>query len=187
MKVTGIWALGIIGVLALGSIVLSSDVTAQTSGPKLGFVDLERILQNADIFKQKAAELRTERDEIKKKLEETAANLKQEREDLEAQKGLLKSEDYTKKRTELDKKYLDFRAAVDQKNREFDEAFKKETIEPLREKLQTIVEEIAKQEGYDFIFKRADLAYGAAQYEITDKVISKLNATATEKKETEKK
>ncbi len=186
MKVTGIWALGIIGVLALGSIVLSSDVTAQTSGPKLGFVDVERVLEEAEVFKAKAAELRAAREDSQKSLDEMTAPLVKEYEELQAQRSLMKPEEYTKKLNDLEKRKAEVRGIQRERQVQLNSRLK-QTLDPLREKLQAVVEEIAKQEGYEFIFKRADLAYSAAQYDITDKVINKLNTMAPEKKETEKK
>ncbi len=58
---------------------------------------------------------------------------------------------------------------------DFLEEKKNKELEPLIDQLKQVVEAIAKEEGYLFIFKKVNLAYGDPNLDITDKVIARMN------------
>ena len=55
------------------------------------------------------------------------------------------------------------------------ERMKKDKLDPLAEDLKNVVEAIAREEGYDFIFKNLYLAYSNPKHDITNKVIQRMN------------
>ena len=57
---------------------------------------------------------------------------------------------------------------------EFDKT-KQEKIEPLIKEIELVVQAVAKDEGYAIVFHRSALLYGDPQYDITAKVIDRVN------------
>ena len=175
MKRIAIWTLLITGALALGTALLSSDVRAQaTNGQKLGFIDIKQIVLNAAVFKNEGDKIRQAREEAQKKVDEMGRKLRDEQTSLESKKDMIQLDEYNKQKTELEKQFVNIRAFKRDEENKIDTMIRG-TMEPLFSQLNDIVEAVAKEEGYAFVFKKQNLAYGAAQFNITDKIIERLN------------
>lgn len=165
----------IIAAVALSTAVDSSNVGAQiTDGAKLGFVDTLRILDEVNIVKEKREELKDTREKAEAELQKQYADLNQRRSDLEAKKEILLPDEYERQKAGLQKELIDLNTMKSQKESELVRLYR-ETIRPIRARINEVVQEIAKEDGFAFVFLKDNLAYGAAQYDITEKVVVRLN------------
>ncbi|MFH1740113.1 MAG: OmpH family outer membrane protein [bacterium] len=175
MKRTAIWTLLITGALALGTALLSSDVRAQSNGGlKLAFIEVERIREGSKTFIAEQAKIDEARENAQKEIDQVAETLKQEMENLDAKKDMLDSAAYSEQRGELRKKMIDYDNMKRKKASELLD-MREAALAPQYKRLEETVEAMAKEEGYDFVFLRRRIAYGAAKYDITQKIIDRLN------------
>ena len=175
MRIVGIWTLLILVGLALGPTINSSHVGAQVTGaPKFGFVDTDRIFSEVNVIKEKRQELIKARQRAEDELAKKISEWNEKRRKLETQREFLQPDAYNEQKTSLDTEYVALRASKREEEARLSELFK-ETIGPVRTQVNEVVEKIAKEEGYAFIFMKEFLAYGAAQYDITQKVVDRLN------------
>lgn len=141
---------------------------------KLGFVDLQEVFE-------KSAKFQRVRDEIKQEMQTKSDKIKQLDEqfrtqlnDFKVKRDLLPSDKAKERQEQLQNDYRGILGTIRTEEENFTK-FRNDKLDPIIEDLKKVVEEIAKQEGYAFIFKRSDLAYGDPKYDITQKVIDKLN------------
>ncbi len=160
--------------MMFGTVDFSSDVEAQSTGPRLAFIEIDRVLEEATAFKAKRDEMIDAKTKAQDLLDTRRDDLLKQRQELEDKKELMKESQYYKQRTELEKQLLELRALKQEKERNLANLIA-ETLGPLRDDLQAAIEDIAKEEGVGFVFKKENLAYGAAQFDITQKVIDRLN------------
>ncbi len=174
MKHTWSWLAILIAGMLIGQADFSPDVEAQSTGPRLAYIEIDRVLAEASVFKSKRDELREAHNEAQDQLDAMMENLRAQRQDLEDKKDLMKDSEYYKQRTELEKKLVELRALKQEKEMKLSN-LARETLGPLGDKLEEAVENVAKEDGIGFVFKEKNLAYAAAQFDITQKVIDRLN------------
>ncbi len=169
------WIICLIVGAALGTALESSYVEAQvTAGPKLGYIDTERILDESEMIMQTRNELRKEEDRIQAELQTIRTELEEKMRQLDAQKEFLKPEVYNQQYADLRKKFIDYQALRQQKLSDLKEKYV-QAARPIREQVNEVVQQIAQEEGFSFIFAKETLAYCAPKYDLTQKVIDRLN------------
>jgi outer membrane protein len=151
-----------------------SQSTAQETGLKLGFIDIDKVVDNSTMFKTAFAELKKIAESSEQGLSQKEEELKTKFEDFKVRREFMNEEKATQQATQLAKERDDFLRSTQLEKVNFNKA-QKEKIDPLLEELRIVVEEIAKKEGYAFIFKRRNIAFGDPKYDITGKVIEFLN------------
>lgn len=175
MRRIGIWTLLIMVGAALGTATNSSDVEAQTvGGPKLGFIDVEDVKMGFNAFKDKENEIDKAQDEAQREVDQMVKKLKEESAGLEAKKDLLQPAAYNGQRADLRKKMSDLGYTTAKRERDL-RKLRQEALAPLYEQLDQAIQAVAKEQGFAFVFLRKRIAYGAAQYDITQQVIDQLN------------
>lgn len=169
-------ALAMLLVAAMAGSAAAQDV-------KIGYVDVQRALNESEAgakakeeFKRELdklqAELKKQRDRIetlKDQIEKKAAVLKdQERRNLE--------KDYQKRLRDFERAYKDSQGELQAKDNEL-------TASILRD-LQEIIQEIGDREGYLLVFEASAnvLLYGAKSADLTDRVIEEYNRTGSKKR-----
>lgn len=151
--------------------------TGHTQGLlKLGYIDLDKINDKWDRYKQAAEQVKTIIASKRKELYDKNKALMSEYQSFRLKKELLPAEDASQKEQALKLE------AQNLKDKETDEAKvveekRKELLNPLMKELEAAVEQIAKADGFTFIFERRMLFYCSkdANLDITDKVLVLLN------------
>lgn len=144
---------------------------------KIGYVDLQRALNEVEDGKKAKAKLKKEFDARQKKLDQKQESLKKQKTDLE-QQGMMLSEDvkrqkvmqFQKEMYELQQLYMTLQRELSEKEAA---ATKK-----IFDRMGKIIEDIGKKKGYDFILERSEssILFAKPGTEITDELIKRYNS-----------
>ena len=149
-------------------------------GVRIGYIDMDLILENVDEYKE-ASRLLDERIVTwKKEIELKKMQLKQYQDQLEAERILLTDDLIADRELEIkdfaseiillqEKRFGPQGDRIIQRNK---------LLKPIQDQVLAIVQEIAVERKYDFIFDRsADIVmlYSSKNYDISDLVLKRLN------------
>jgi outer membrane protein len=152
---------------------------------KIGYVDLQRALNETDDGKRAKSRLKGIFDRKQKELDAKQNELKKLKEDLDKQRasGLLTPAKIAEKEQELQKKFLDLQQLYLKHQKDLSEEEGKVTREIFR-RMQGIIANIAASEGFSFIFEKseANLLWAKAEFDLTSQVVRRYNAGEGKKK-----
>jgi outer membrane protein len=153
--------------LAIAGQVLAQDI------PRIGFVNTERILREANIAKSAQQKLEQEFSRRDKEMQEMAARLKQMSERLDREAAVTPDADRLRRQRE----FADLDKDFQRKQREFREDLNQRRNEELAsvvERAYRVIKQIAEQEKYDLILQES--VFASARIDLTEKVLRTLNA-----------
>lgn len=152
------------------------DTAAQSpvSGAKLGYVDLNRALNEVNDGKTAKARLEADGKAKKQKLEIMQGDIRKLSEELEKQKLILSADALREKQQLLQQKLMEMQKTTMEFEKQFAEA-ETSAIKPISEKLQRIIQRIGSSEGYMIIVPREMALYSPAGSDLTDRVIAEFN------------
>jgi outer membrane protein len=156
--------------LVLGLAALAAH--AQTEDFRIGFVNIDRLLREANPAKVGQSKLEAEFSKREKDLMEAGNVLKAASEKFEREAPTLAESQRTARQRQLVEQDRDFQ----RKRREFQEDLnlrKNEELQQVIDKANRIIRQVAETEKYDAILQEA--AYINPKHDITDKVIKALN------------
>ena len=162
------------------SLVFSLQTFSQR-GVRIGYIDMDEILQNVSEYKTADELLNKDVENWKKEVQLKKMQLKNLEEQFQAEKILLTQELIEDRKSELDlfrseiiglqAKYFGPQGNyIQQKNR---------LLKPIQDQVLSIVRQIAEERKYDFIFDRSSdlvMLYSAKNYDISDLVLQRINA-----------
>ena len=156
----------------LASLILGLGLSAEAADVKFGYVDLQKAIQNTSQGKKAKAELEAEFNKRKKDIEAKQTDIKKMGEDLEKKKGVLSDEAMQKKQAEIQEEMMKYQELVGKNQLEIQKK-ERDLTSPILEKMKTILDKIAKSEGYSVIFEKNEqsVLWIKAEYNITDKLI----------------
>jgi outer membrane protein len=158
-----------IATLALGA----AGTTAQAQEMKIGYVNSERVMREANPAKAAQAKLETEFGKREKELTDLGIRLKAAADKLEKEAPTLAESERTRRQRELVEQDREFQ----RKRREFQEDLnqrKNEELAAVLERANKVIKQIFDQEKYDLILQ--DAVHWSPRVDITKKVIDALNA-----------
>jgi outer membrane protein len=146
---------------------------------KIGYINSERIFaeyegtkEAQDKFNKEVARWEQEATERKKEMQDL-------KDQLEKQSLLLSSERKKEIEDQLQQKLIEYEKFLKEKFGQDGEALKKneDLTRPIVDKINTILEGIAKAENYDYIFdaRVGGLVYAKPGYDLTERVLAALN------------
>ncbi len=156
-------------VLALAALVAH----AQAEEFRIGFVNIDRLLREANPAKVGQSKLEAEFSKREKDLMDAGNVLKTASEKFEREAPTLAESQRTARQRQLVDQDRDFQ----RKRREFQEDLnlrKNEELQQVIDKANRIIKQVAETEKYDAVLQEA--AYINPKHDITDKVIKALNA-----------
>jgi outer membrane protein len=146
---------------------------------KVGIIDFQKIVENSDLGKASSKTLKDRGNEMTTTLKEMESEIESMKKELD-QKSLVMSKEAREDREQvLRNKIDDLQKKQRQFSRELNE-LQNNLLGELEQKVDKIVEEIGKKEGYTLIMERrvGGVMYAPNDIDITDKVIRKLNTHA---------
>ena len=169
--------------LSLGLLLLCVlGLTYGQRGVRIGYVDMEYILENVEEYREATAQLNAKADKWKKEIEDRLAKLEQMKEDLEAEKVLLTNELIAEREEEIrfvEAEIIDYQQ--DRFGPRGDLVLQKELlIQPIQDQVFTEVQKIGANKRYDFIFdKSADVVmlYSEKRHDISNLVLREIGRT----------
>jgi outer membrane protein len=143
---------------------------------KLGFVDMNRALNEVNEGKAAKAKLEADGKAKKQKLEIMQNELKTMKEDLDKQRLILSKEALAEKESKFQQKFIELQKT----SMEFEQSFsdsESSFIKPISDKLQRVIQKIGQAEGYALIVPGAVALYALPGTDLTDKVIAAYNTS----------
>ena len=166
--------------------VLAQTAFAQTRGTKIGYIDMEYILQNVPDYTEAKNQLEIKAQKWKAEIDAKTNEINALKEALKAEKALLTKELIEERETEirfLEKEISDYQQQRFGANGDLINQ-KSVLAKPIQDQVFTAVQDIAERLKYDFIFdKTSDLTmlFSAKRFDISDQVLRSL--TRSEKRE----
>nr|WP_299073583.1 OmpH family outer membrane protein [uncultured Allomuricauda sp.] len=171
-----------IKVLLLIVVLAVSNYTFSQRGVRIGYVDMEYILENVEEYRDATEQLNTKAEKWKKEIELKHSVVEQMKKDLMAEKVLLTDELIAEREEEiqiLETEMIDY-----QQNRfgpQGDLVLQKQLlIQPIQDQVFNEVQKIGGNKRYDFIFdKSADVVmlYSEKRHDISDLVLREIART----------
>ncbi len=149
---------------------------------KIGYFDLQAVLDQSRWGKQAKEEFQAKKAEMQSEVKEKSDAFQQARESFEKQQAMLDDEAKRKKVTELRKMQLEGEKLLMQTNTELNR-LSQELTAPIIDKIIEIVQKMGKDQKYDYIFEvqKGGLVYATEKTDLTKAVIKELDKAAPAK------
>ena len=175
--------------------VAMSTVAQRAVGVRIGYVDMEYILENVEEYRDATEQLNAKASKWKQEIELKLGKVEQMKKDLAAERVLLTDELMAERQEEiqiLQTEVLDYQQ--DRFGPQGDLVLQKRLlVQPIQDQVFVEVQKIGKNKRYDFIFdKSADVVmlYSEKRHDISDLVLREIARTrkvsASNKKQKEK-
>ncbi len=154
--------------------VLFTVSSFAAEGTKVVFIDMQKAIQGTKEGGKAKKELESEYNAKKKKLQGTEEKLKKMQEDLEKKAMVLSDEVRTKKQQEFQEEMFAYQKLVGQSQQEIQKR-EAELTKPILDKMSKVIEQLAKDKGYDMVLERGQnnvIIWAKRETEITDDVIA---------------
>jgi outer membrane protein len=153
--------------------VAETQAVAET---KVGYVDLQRALQEVNDARSAKTRLQAMVDEKKKKFELEQEGLLKERDAFEKQASAMSSDAKGQRQTDLGKKALDLNQRWEKEKVAFAEKEQTE-MKAIFAKMNPIIASIAAREGMSFVFDKTEggILYAPAYLDITNELVRLYN------------
>ena len=173
----------LISILFLSAVL---QANAQSKGVKIGYIDMEYILQNVPDYSEAKNQLEQKAQKWKQDIEAKKIEIAKLKDALKTERALLTKELIDEREEEIkfqENELLDFQQKKFGPNGDLITQ-KAVLVKPIQDQVFTAVQDIAEAKKYDFVFdKSSDLTmlFSAKRYDISDQVIRVI--TRAEKRE----
>ncbi|WP_373516469.1 OmpH family outer membrane protein [Pricia sp.] len=178
-------------VLLVLAITLVSAYSYAQRGVRIGYVDMEYILENVEEYREATEQLASKVEKWKIDIEQKQSAVEQMKKDLMAERVLLTDELISEREEEiqiLEKEMIEYQQ--DRFGPQGDLVLqKRRLIQPIQDQVFNEVQKIGANKKYDFIFdKSADVVmlYSENRWDISDLVLRGISRTRKVSKRTEK-
>lgn len=163
-------------VLMVGLSLAFCGAVVAASSPKVGYFDLQTVLDQSKHGKQAREDFKREKDKIKSEMDDKAASYKKAKEELEKKKGVMDDAAKKKKDKEVADLQQDGEKFILESNAKLNK-LSNELMAPIIDKTLEIVRKIGKDEKYDYIFEvgKGGLVWATDKDDITKKVTEELD------------
>ena len=164
----------------LFAIVFSITLTQAQRGARVGYIDMNVILENVEEYKKAGELLDKNIENWKKEIELKKIQLQQYQDQLNTERILLTPELIQDRELEIQDFASEIIALQEKRFGPRGDMITQRTklIQPVQDQVMAIVKQIAEEKNYDFIFDRSSnitMLYSAKNYDISDLVIKRLN------------
>lgn len=155
------------------SLLMAGQAWAQS---KIGYVDLQRALNESDAGKKAKEEFKQELDKLQAKLKTQREKIDELKDQIDKKAMVLKDEerqnledDYQKKMRDFERAYKDSQSDLQAKDNELTSRILKQ--------LQVVIQKLGARENYLLILEDSSnvMLYGAKSADLTDEVIKEYN------------
>ena len=173
------------------TILFTALTFGQTKGVKIGYIDMEYILQNVPSYTEAKNQLELKAQKWKQEIEVRNNEITRLKDALKTEQVLLTKELIAEKQEEItfqEKELLDYNQKRFGPNGDL-QIQKSVLVKPIQDQIFTIVQDLADSKKYDFIFdKSSDLTmlFAAKRYDISEQVLRTLNRAEQKEQLTKK-
>lgn len=171
-------------IIAAGAIALAgmaspaiAEAPAQGSIPQTyAFVDMSQVMHKATAAKAVIDELNSRSEKIIADINKKQQAIVSERDALTKQRGTLTKEEFMPKAKALEEKYDALLKSREESKSQFGQVERK-ALQDVRKVIGDVIEEVAQQHKFAAVFSRDAVIIGAKDLDITDEVITRMNAS----------
>ncbi|MBI4511616.1 MAG: OmpH family outer membrane protein [Deltaproteobacteria bacterium] len=170
--------LGALGVaLVILAMVRANAAAPTTPATKVGYIDLQRTLNETKAGRAARDRLEGEKKKKQKEIDEKQAEIKKGAEELEKQRVVLKQDVLRQREKELQERYVALQNTFMQHQQDLAKREAQLTRE-IFEKASKIIESIAKRDGFTMILEKTEGAvlYADSSMDITPEVNKRLDS-----------
>ncbi len=173
------------------TLVVTNTVNAQTRGIKVGYIDMEYILEKVPDYAEAKNQLEQKAEKWKQEIETKKNDIAKLKEALKTEKVLLTKELIAEREEEIafqENELLEYTQKKFGPNGELI-VQKAVLVKPIQDQVFNVVQDIAEAKKYDYIFdKSSDLTmlFAAKKHDISDRVVSALTRSEKRKEMTAK-
>ena len=173
------------------ALIATATINAQSRGTKVGYIDMEYILENVADYTEAKVQLEQKAQKWKSEIETKKIEINKLKDALKAEKALLTKELIDERDAEinfLEKESLDYQQKRFGANGDLITQ-KSVLVKPIQDQVFTAVQDISERLKYDFIFdKSSDLTmlFAAKRFDISEQVLRVLNRTEKREQLTKK-
>jgi outer membrane protein len=161
----------------VAAVFMLSTSAAFAEDIKVGFVDMQRALNETEDGRKAKEKLKKDFDQKQKELDEQQAGLKKEIEDLDKKRTLLPADKVREKEAELRVKLEKVQQTYMRHQQDLSGKEQKET-QKIFERMTKIIAEIAAAENFSMIVDRSALVFAKPHLDLTNELIRRYNGTA---------
>ena len=163
----------ILSLLFASVLLLSANFAAAQM--KIAVIDMQRAVMETEDGLRAQATLKKLFDRRQNELNARQDELKRARDDIEKQARVLSKEALDRRRAELEQSMMELQGLFMEFNKELQNEQNKIT-QPIINRMQSVLRQIAAQDGYDAIIERNAVPYARTDLDITDRAIQRYNA-----------
>jgi outer membrane protein len=177
----GAAGMALVALLALGAPAPALAVDAPAA-MKIGYVDLQKAIQETSAGKKAKKELEKEFNSKKEELQKKEADLKKMNEDLEKKKAVHSEEAHNRKTAEFQQEMVKYRELVGQSQMNIQKK-ERELTQPILEKLQEQLDKLAKDRAYTMVLEKSEqsVLWARKDLDLTDDLVKAFEKSAESK------
>lgn len=160
-------------------LVSASAISLLAQDIKIGYIDSIKIFAEYQETQEAERVYRQEVDQWTAQKERMEQEIVKLRDELQAQSLMLSEEKKAEKKLELDRKMAEYEQFMEETFGDEGLAARrnKELTQPIVEKINRILEDLGKEQGYTIIFDvaNANIVYADSALDLTETVLTKLN------------
>jgi outer membrane protein len=158
--------------LALVCFAMQFATTARAADIKIGFIDMQKAIQETSAGKKAKKELEDEFNKKKKDLEKREADIKKMGEDFEKKSMAMNEDARMKKQGEIQNQMRQYQEIAGKSQLEIQKR-ERDLTAPIVNKLRSIIEDIAKKEDFTMILERSEqsVMWAKKDTDLTERVI----------------
>jgi outer membrane protein len=147
--------------------------SATPGGPKIGIVDMERVMSETGAGKRASAAFDADRKKKQAELDKSQKDLQDAAKALDKQSAVLKPDVLAAKKGELEKQYVALQQTYVKLEKYLSEK-RTELIQTLLKQASPIIAEMAKSEGFTVIFDQNAAVWVDPAIDLTEKLSAKM-------------
>lgn len=158
----------------LGALFLVAQQAGAESNPGIAVIDVQTVIERTDAAGKALSQIKSEADKAQQKLTEMEKALMNREKDLGKKKAVLSEEKFLEEQDKLRgdvRAYHGEREASQAKLDRMTRKLKKEIADEVR----VVVEELAKERGYQIVAAKSFLFYRADEVDISEEVLKRVN------------
>jgi len=163
-------------------VIFTSTISFAQRGQRIGYVDMEYILENIPEYTQAQAQLNQKASKWKQNLDKIKSEIETMKADLSNEKALLTDDLITERLEDIELKKDEFKkleeAYFSSKGDLF--LYRKLLVKPIQDKVYNAAQQIGKSRGYDIIFDKSSdviMIYTNKKADISDLVLKSIQRT----------
>jgi outer membrane protein len=149
-------------------------IPARAQALKIGYVDVQRAVQEVEEGKAARARLQQELQQKRSDLDVKRATLEKMKADYDKQAPVLSDDAKKKKQDELQKAFLEAQNDAQRMQEEL-QSKEQEAMASIGKRLTQIVAEVSDKESFSFVLDKAALLYAPAASDVTNEVVRRYN------------